>query len=279
MKGAGAVLWDVYGTLLALSVGDLDSSLAKKDTMLDAFGLTAREFGFGGFLDGDPAKNLLELYVDEIRKSHRRKRSHGVRSPEVKIENIWLRILKRLAARGYEPRNDNGLGLDLALRVAYFFDDVYQTKKLYPGARRTLEGIRKLGLKQGIVSNAQFYTPIALNMLLQTKKSGGNRPLETLFDRRLIFFSYKLGVSKPNPLAFDRARSRLESMGIRPEQVLCVGNDVRKDMMPARAAGFRSVLFAGDRESLNLREEQPECAGFKPDAIITSLPQLLEIVG
>ncbi|UCD56339.1 MAG: HAD hydrolase-like protein, partial [Candidatus Hydrogenedentota bacterium] len=274
-----AVLWDVYGTLLALSVGDLESALAKKETMRTAFRLTAKEFGFERFLNGDPAETLMELYVREIEKTHRRKRIHGIFSPEVRIEQIWTRIMKKLALKGYKPRaNGNGIGLDLALKVAYFFDDVYQTKVLYPGARQTLESVRKLGLKQGIISNAQFYTPIALKILLRQKGSRGVDPLQRLFDRRLVFFSYRLGVSKPNPLAFEQARTRLRAMKIEPNQVLYVGNDVLNDMIPARKVGFKCVLFAGDRESLTLRENHTECAGFRPDAVIKSLPQLLKII-
>ncbi len=252
IERVGAVIWDVYGTLMALSVGDLESTLAKKKTLSGAFRRTIREFGLYEVLDGDPPETLMDLYIGEIKKTHRRKHARGEFSPEVKIERIWLRILKKLEAKGYRPIADGKeIGLDLALRVAYFFDDVYQTKALYPGAQETLEGVRRLGLRQGIISNAQFYTPIALNML---------------------------GVSKPNPLAFERAKVRLHAMGIEPDRVLYVGNDVLNDMLAARAAGFRGVLFAGDRESLNLRKDRPECAVFRPDAVIKSLPQLLEII-
>lgn len=279
LKHTAAVLWDVYGTLLALPMGDLESALAKKETMLEAFKLTAREFSFEKFLDGNPAETLMELYVREIEKTHRRKRSHGVFSPEVKIEQIWLRIIRRLGTRGYKPDGGRAkMDLNLAFRVAYFFDDVYQAKTLYPGTRKTLEGIKSLGLRQGIVSNAQFYTPIALKMLLGQSGRHGGDPMKRLFDNRLVFFSYRLGVSKPNLLGFETARSRLQSMGVEPARVVYVGNDIFNDMIPASKVGFMSVLFAGDGESLNLRKNHPDCTGFRPDAIIRSLPQLLEIV-
>jgi putative hydrolase of the HAD superfamily len=277
---AGAVLWDIYVTLLALSVGDLESSLAQKETMLGAFKVTAKEFGLEPFLEGDPAETLLKLYVREIEKTHRRKRSHGVVSPEVKIELIWLRILRKLESSGYEPKADeDGTGLELALKIAYLFDDMYQTKVLYPSAFQTLEAVKELGLRQGIISNAQFYTPIALRMLLRREEKRVDDPLRQLFDRHLILFSYRLGVSKPNPLAFELARSRLKAMGVKPSRVLYVGNDVLNDMIPARRVGFRCVLFAGDAQSLTLREDRAECAGFRPDAVIKSLPQLLRIIG
>jgi putative hydrolase of the HAD superfamily len=279
MEQSKAVLWDVYGTLLALSVGDLEAALEKKETMRKAFRLTAQEFGLSKYLDGDPAETLLQWYVKEIEKTHRRKRAHGVFSPEVKIEDIWLRILKKLAVRGYRLRGKDEKGhLQTALKLAYFFDYVYHAKAFYPGVRQTLEEIGRLGLRQGIISNAQFYTPLILRMLLRREGLRPDDPLQELFDRRLIFFSYRLGVSKPNPRAFETARERLQKMGIEPNHVLYVGNDILNDMIPARNVGFRCILFAGDRETLALRKDNPECAGFKPDAVIKSVPQIMKII-
>lgn len=277
IAGIRAVLWDVYGTLLAVPAGDLEDTLAKKDTMLAAFRSAIREFGLGGFLDGEPAETLRNLYVREIEKTHRRKAAHGVFSPEVRIERIWLRILKRLEAEGYRPV-EKAIDIDSALRIAYFFDDVFQAKALYPNTMETLEKVLELGLRQGVISNAQFYTPLALNTLFRRAGHRGADPHADLFHRRLVFYSYRLGVSKPNPLAFERARKRLDAMGIEPGGVIYVGNDVLNDMIPARKAGFKAVLFAGDRESLALRKDRRECAGFRPDAIIKKLPQLIELL-
>jgi putative hydrolase of the HAD superfamily len=165
-----------------------------------------------------------------------------------------------------------------ARKVAYFFDDVHQAKAFYPHALETLAAVKKMGLRQGIVSNAQFYTPIMLNILLRQAGYEGANPHADFFERRLIFYSYRLGVSKPNPFAFEQAKKRLGSKGIKPARVIYVGNDVRNDMIPARGVGFKVVLFAGDRESLALRKDRPDCAGFRPDATIKKLPQLLEII-
>lgn len=279
IKNIKAVLWDVYGTLLTLSVGDLERMLAKKDTMLEAFGCTIREFGLGRFLDGRQSETLLNLYTREIEKTHRRKRARGVFSPEVKIDHIWLRLLRRLEARGYKPKDKrNPLDIYFARKVAYFFEDVYQDKKLYPGALETLDAVKGIGLKQGVISNAQFYTPIILNFLFRQAGNKRSNPHAHLFNRGLVFYSYRLGVSKPNPLAFERAKERLAKKKIAPGSVIYVGNDILNDMVPARGVGFKTVLFAGDRESLALRKDRADCAEFMPDAVIKTLPQLLKII-
>jgi putative hydrolase of the HAD superfamily len=275
LPDARAVLWDVYGTLIGHPMGDTaDHSLIEKSTR-KAFRQTAREFALESFLPGDPAVFLREMYEREINKTHRRKESRGIFSPEVRIEQIWLRILKQLEKKGYRPKSGS-IDPSLALKVAYFFDDTQQFKLLYPGARRTLETIKEKGLLQGIVSNAQFYTPITLNLLLKNSASG--EPMKELFDRSLVFFSYQLGVGKPNPLGFTQARNRLMRAGIKPSFVIFVGNDMLFDMVLAHKTGFQTVLFAGDRRSITLRKNDPQVAGFEPNGIIKSLPQLLEII-
>ena len=53
-----------------------------------------------------------------------------------------------------------------------------------------------------------------------------------------------------------------------------VGNDVRNDLLGARAAGLRTALFAGDARSLRLRRDDPRCAAVCPDLVLTHLSQL-----
>jgi putative hydrolase of the HAD superfamily len=63
-------------------------------------------------------------------------------------------------------------------------------------------------------------------------------------------------------------------MGVEPSAVLYVGNDMLKDIHPARSVGFRTALFAGDRRSLRLRQEDSRCRKLSPDLIVTDLGQL-----
>jgi putative hydrolase of the HAD superfamily len=278
LQNIAAVLWDIYGTIMEHSKGDMVSPDAKRQNYLRAFNITATEFGLEEFLDGNPADSLRRAYELEIAKTQQRKRRRGLDYPEVRIERIWLRILRKLEKKGYRPPENGRVDLELALKVAYFFDMAEQAKDLYPGALDALEGIRKLGLRQGIISNSQFYTPIALSILLRHAGCQGD-PLRRLFDRKLVFLSYRLGISKPNPAIFLKARERLRTMGIEPGQAVYIGNDNCNDMAPARETGFKCVLFAGDRQSLTLRQDRPECVGFQPDGVIKALPDILDIVG
>ena len=61
-------------------------------------------------------------------------------------------------------------------------------------------------------------------------------------------------------------------------ETVYVGNDMLNDIYCARQAGCKTVLFAGDQRSLRLRENDERCLAIQPDAVITSLSQLVEII-
>ena len=139
-----------------------------------------------------------------------------------------------------------------------------------PGARETLEGLAGRGLKLGLVSNAQFYTVPILEGRL------GATLTELRIDPHLCRFSYMERRAKPDPWLFEAAREALAMIEVKAEEVLYVGNDVRNDIDPAGAAGFRTVLFAGDASSLRLRGRGREDCG--ADHVIVDLRELLKLV-
>jgi hypothetical protein len=51
------------------------------------------------------------------------------------------------------------------------------------------------------------------------------------------------------------------------------------DLVPAKRLGMRTALFAGDRESLQASKEQLKDPAMRPDALLTELPQIAELVG
>jgi len=65
-------------------------------------------------------------------------------------------------------------------------------------------------------------------------------------------------------------------MSISAHSVLYIGNDMLNDIYPAKKAGFRTALFAGDARSLRLRENDPKCKDLSADIIITDLIQILD---
>lgn len=124
----------------------------------------------------------------------------------------------------------------------------------------------------GIVSNAQFYTPLLMEALF-------GREIEALgFFPNLLFWSYREGRSKPSPKLFESALERLSQRGFtEPGQILYVGNDVTNDIIPPKKLRMKTALFAGDLRSLRKGEKDPLYSYLKPDIILTELNQLTSL--
>jgi len=151
-----------------------------------------------------------------------------------------------------------------------------ETNKIWPmaGAKEILDYFSGSGVPLGIVSNAQFYTPLTFRAIF-------SRSAEELgFDPSLIAYSYLLRRSKPSLEVFTPVLEELErKRGIMAHEVLYVGNDMRNDMYTAQKNGCKTILFAGDQRSLRLRENSPECLGIVPDGVVTSLEQIPSLTG
>ena len=136
-----------------------------------------------------------------------------------------------------------------------------------PGALKTIDNLRARGFRLGIVSNAQFYTPLIIEALLK-------KNLEQLgFEKALCVFSYKELKAKPSIELFQALENSADL-----SKALYVGNDMLNDIWTASRAGCRTVLFAGDKRSLRLRGKDKRCKKLVPDAVVDHLHQITEMV-
>ena len=161
--------------------------------------------------------------------------------------------------------------------LTYIFELL--SNKIYPmpGMKEIVRYFRERDFPLGIVSNAQAYTPAFMNYFLNGKYMEGVN-IEP-FDPDLCVFSFNLQKAKPDTLLFESLVGPLkEKYGLGPEDAVFVGNDMLNDIYPAAAVGFKTVLFAGDKRSLRLREGHPLVKGLKADYVITDLEQLREII-
>ena len=261
------VLWDIYGTLFATRAGDLERSLETPEAMLAAFSKTADKLGFGHGVPGgeDVSRWLRERYLGRIGIVHQEKKAEGVPYPEVRIEEIWDWIIAALQKNGFRPgKKERSL---LPFRAALYFEIAFQKAVFYQGAWQTLLKLKKAGLIQGIVSNAQFYTPLLLEHFLREFSGGRISSTSDIFDKDLVVFSYKLGRSKPDPCLFAPVLNRLDSRGIKRNEIAFVGNDVLNDILPASSLGIRTVLFAADRDSLKISRDDNGAEKAPADAV------------
>ena len=249
--GIRAVLFDVYGTLVISASGDI--GLAGERDADSAFGAALNAAGIQAEAQGGPGR--LE---QAIRAFHAERKTAGVEFPEVDIRDIWGSVLS----------SDEDL-----TRLAVEYECRVNPVWPMPGLAQVLADLRRSDLVLGIVSNAQFYTPLMMEGFLGTSIAGLG------FDADCCAWSYRLLEAKPSTRIYLVALDGLErSHGIRPSEVLYVGNDVRNDIWPASLTGCRTVLFAGDARSLRLREDDPRCAGVVPDRVVTDLRQITESI-
>lgn len=253
IQPCAAMLFDVYGTLLISRAGAIGSLQRDPATLADLQAVLQRH-GVGR-----SPQALLNALDHAIGDAHHKRRKEGIAYPEIDILRLWQPLLgwddlERLKA--------------FAMEVELTVNPVYPMPGLVP----LLDVCRQRKIRQGIVSNAQFYTELLLEWFL------GGPLAHRGFDPRLLLFSYREGRAKPSPMLFLKARTALAAQGIPAASVLFVGNDMRNDIRPAAAVGFKTALFAGDERSLRLRNDDASCGRPCPDLIVTELGQLIDAI-
>ncbi len=246
-----AFLFDIYGTLFISGSGDVSESEEQVD--IEKLGNLLKKHG----IEKKP-ENVIKSYYNIIHKFHIEQRERGVDFPEVKIEAVWMKVLDT--------------DIERAMRFAVWFESLFNPVFPMPSAARLLSRIRESGLSAGIISNAQFYTPLLFHALL------GSGSEELGFNEELVFYSYIEGYAKPSAYMYRLAKQKLRDMHIKPEYVLYTGNDILNDVLPAKKAGFQTALFAGDARSLRLRKGEEKCRDVAPDIVVTDLMQLAEYI-
>ncbi|MCC5926429.1 MAG: HAD family hydrolase [Bacteroidetes bacterium] len=257
-KRIKAVMLDVYGTLLITGTepGLASDSGTEHRALQDAL----NALGYDVSKTDIPA--AIEQLHERIQHSHKEQREKGIDYPEVDILAIW-RALPALT----EVSDD-----DIPTLITEFVSRV-EKPWLMPGLAEMMDVLNSNGIAVGIISNAQFYTPITLEALT------GQSLHEIGFDPELCFFSYACNIAKPSTKFYQLAADKLARRGIAPSQVLYIGNDMLKDVYPSMQIGFNSALFAGDQRSLRLREDDDRCKNLHPDAVFTHLSQVVHCLG
>lgn len=248
------VLFDIYGTLFISGSGDISLADKKSPEIEEIKGLLAKYS-----IRKSPQTLLDELYRT-IKERHRELRNRGVDFPEVNIEQIWMKILS----------NDD---ITVVRQFAVEFELIVNPVSPMPNLEKMLSVCRDRLHSMGIISNAQFYTDYLFKWFLGLDlKSLG-------FDPELVYYSYQFQIAKPSAVLFQIAAQKLKQRAIMPFNVLYVGNDMLNDIYPAKAIGFQTALFAGDRQSLRLRADDPRCKDLSANLVITDLNQLIPHLG
>lgn len=252
-----ALMFDIYGTLMISDSGEIGlGALPAKATAIaaacEALGLRLEV----------TAAEAVERFERAIRAQHARAREEGIAFPEVKIDEIWRRVLPGCLGAAHE-------NVDV-LRFSIEFEVRINPTWPMPDLERCFAELRHRDMIMGIVSNAQFFTPLLFPALVgKSLRQLGCSP-------DLTYFSFEHGQAKPGTFLYQQAQRQLARRGLKPHQALYVGNDMLNDVAAASEVGFRTALFAGDQRSLRWREGHARVAGIEPDVVLTGLSQLVE---
>jgi putative hydrolase of the HAD superfamily len=268
-----AIIFDVYGTMLISASGDIEEAEISEENFIQALEASGIELADSVEDSGTFIAKILDEFKQAIHSEHRILRSEHNPFPEISILKIWEAILTSKTHKPYLILNG-----PLCIKCFTFTFEVL-SNHIYPmpGVKEVVMGLAGEHYPLGILSNAQFYTPVILNYFLHQSITDSENV--SPFHPLLTIFSYQHQRAKPDELLFMLMKNRLIThMGIHADEVLFIGNDMYRDIMPASRVGFKTALFAGDAKSLRLRKDLSEVKDIKPDFILTDMRQVLKIL-
>ncbi len=280
LVGIRGVAFNIYGTLLRISDGELFLRHPQDVRMEIALEKTIKEFGMWNSMTrqpGAPWKGMIVRYeraLDELRMAA----THGIGEvPEADAVQIWIKMVRLLEHKEYSyDVAQYGPIEQFAEKIAYFFQSSLQGLEAEEGALASITALFQAGIRVGLVADAQRFTQV--QMLRAFRRQGTLRSLDELFDPALVTLSYREGVRKPSRSLYEHAVERYRRMGIAASQVLAVGTRLREDLAIAKEVGMRTALLASDGTSLAAKKEDLADPELRPDRLLTSLTQLREIV-
>jgi FMN phosphatase YigB (HAD superfamily) len=280
LEGIKAVTFSVYGTLLAISTGELLFEHPQKFIMDLALEKTVQEYKMWASMSrkpGQPSEYMSQLYNKALTEL-RMVPSPAEKHPEILGERIWERIVKWLFQKEYQfDASFFGSLNEYSRKIAFFFHASLQGTACYDGAVQTLRRLQAGRLTLGLIADAQCFTLVQLQRGLVAQDAKAR--IDDLVDKDLRALSFEVGAKKPSERLFKNAVTALQGRGLEPHQVLHVGSRITQDVMPAKKLGLKTALFAGDKASLAATADQLKDAGSRPDALVTDLDQLVDVVG
>jgi len=254
LKGVRAVIVDVYGTMVNYWRPGFEERDTREALLVEAFSGVVDRFGMGETLSAmnpadPPAKTLCDFYNGLLVINRQKSAANGTALPEVRVDEVWSVISLMLKRNGYATNVHApwpGDATGFARCLAYTYNFLSMGRELYPGVSDALKKLKGNNIALGILSDAQFYTPIDLTLMLREQSGGVIVDYNELFDTDLTFMSYEYGFVKPSEVLYRRLFDALYEYQITPDQTVVVGNDLVTDIAPAAALGMKTALFCGD---------------------------------
>lgn len=149
----------------------------------------------------------------------------------------------------------NRKDMDLAVKIADAFTETREIgSSIWPGTADMLKGLRKRGIKLGLVTNGG---PVTQRPKIEKYN------LAPLFDHILVEGEFICG--KPDERVFLHT---LEKLKVSPSAAWMVGDHLEYDIRPCRALGIYSVWVKGSKDAAKPLD------GIRPDKVIRSISEI-----
>jgi putative hydrolase of the HAD superfamily len=207
------ILFDLYGTLIDIETDESMEEIYRGIAhFLTYHGIYLHRW------------EVRDLYY-QIMKQQKEKSIEEY--PEIKVVSIWDTFLQQQGIESSFARRE------LATTLAQIYRGISRKRlQLYPSVKGVLDELKSTyGL--ALVSDAQpCYAFPEIRAV----------SLEGYFDPIIISAEY--GFRKPDPRLTQKA---LQRMALTPEEVLCVGNDMYRDIYGAKRLGIKTILLLSNQ--------------------------------
>lgn len=280
LPGIKAVTWNVYGTLLRITDGDLLLLPAQEVRMQVALEKTIQEFNMWQSMtrkSGAPWQHLFTQYKEVLEEMQLTVPAKKGDIGQVSTTKIWRKLISRLEQKQYEYDLDfYGDPDEYSEKVAFFFHSCLQGVAAMDKAAAVVKAVADAGLDQGLLADGQSFT---LTQLLRAFQATTKLPpLSRLFAAECVVVSFDVGVKKPSRTLFATAVEAFAKRGLEPAEVLYVSNRWPDDLTVAKQTGFRTALFAGDKNSLQASAPELLTSDLRPDRLLTELTQIRNLL-
>jgi HAD superfamily hydrolase (TIGR01549 family) len=214
MNEIRGVFFDAFKTLVYLH-----------PTYPGAFADVCRDFGY------PVAEAVVARVLDDIERAmeeHWRREGNFTCTPE-ELSRRWRALNRAIFQAAGVDGDADALSVEMERRF-----DSGEYVRTYEDTLPTIEALRGQGFRLGVISNGT--RGVALNLEL----AGISQRVE------FVLVSALVGWEKPSPRIFAMG---LEAVGLRPEEVVFLGDHYRADIEGARAVGMKAVMIDRARRS------------------------------
>jgi hypothetical protein len=271
-----AVIYSGFGTLWLAS--EEPKLLPTDETMRKiALEKTVSEFKMWASMSRKPGEPyeymgaMLQTVADKLAAANLNNQR-----TEVRIEQIWRNILERLFQKEYSyDAAFFGSADEYSEKIALYYQRACQGMSAPENALATLKAVAKKGILQGVHANGQQATPILFQRELAAQ--GKLASLAEVIDPTLCAWSFETGVRKEIEKG-NAIVAALSAKGISAEETLYVGNDVERDIAPAKRRGFRTALLLVDTATAKANPADLKDEKTKPNVLLTAFEQIASVV-